>query len=601
MSIGLLLLAAPRPAGADTPGYLLGHPWEKPILDGIAEQDRELKRMQPQALAGKYQRLAARRAETNETVRRYYLLGRAHGKNFESLRAQANQARAERQKADLLKQADGAHGQALQAYREVLALAPKCYFAYHDLGVLELQRARPDVGRAVQYLQHSAALNPRYPSPLRKLALVHQERREFAKVAEILYRLIPLAPNDVVARVTLAGALAELGQLDASRRILDQLLAVDPENIGYLAQKADLDFRGGRVDEAQQQFRTLSEKSPTNLLPLQGYMRCLDWKRKNKKRVTAEEYLWAMQRMLRLERRPDVRNKLKEQIKSIKQQQAEQTEVKRDGKLPGPEDLARILKGPQEEGRYQVIAFLNAVNQPPPKLLLDAVLSRLSAKAEPSARVRALAIEIAGRQLGWGWMPIARLVAAQDRDPKVRLAGIDAIARMADQGANARAGAVLVLGRFLDDSDRSVAAAARLGLLELGNGRLRLEENASDAAHRQAFAKWWAGPQGEDLQIEALRRYADIKDPFVEDVLASYARADSFFVRQAAHEAFTSVAELIATPEGRRWYQGKRGSGFAAFERWIQALPKPAEGRLTRENAAAVEPQIVKWLDARPR
>lgn len=602
VSLGFgLLVVGMAPAAGDDPGYLIGRPWERPILEGIATQDRELKRMQPQALAGKYQRLAARPADATEAVRRYYLLGRANGKSYEALRVQANEARAERQRAQLLREAEGAHAQALQAYREALSQAPQCYFAYHDLGVLELQRMRPDIPQAIQYLEHSARINPRYPAPLRKLALVYQDRREFEKVAAVLYRLIPLAPGDVVARVTLAGALAEMGKLAESGKIVDDLLRVDPENVGYLAQRADLAYRAGRVDEAQSQFQSLAEASPANPLPLQGYLRCLDWKRKNDKRVTAEEYVWVMQRMLRLERRPELREKLKEQIRNLKQQQAERSEVKRDGRLPTPADLARILMGPQEEGRYRVISFLNAVNQPPPKLLLDAVLSRLSAQAEPSARVRALAVEIAGRQLGWGWMPIARLVTAQDRDPSVRLAGLDAVMRMSDQGAAARAGAILILGLFLDDADRSVAAAARLGLLSLGDGRLRVDENASDAAHRKAFRDWWRGPQGEDLQIQSLRRYVELKDPYVEDVLAPYARSDSFFVRRAAHEAFGAVQALLATPEGRRWYQGKRGSGFAAFERWMASLPTAPDGRLTRANAAAIEPQIVKWLEARPR
>lgn len=591
-------------ADAAPPGFLQGHAWENPILDGIATQDREFKRMQPQAVAGQYQRLAARRAEKNEMVRRYYLLGRAHGKTMEDLRQRATQARTAKQRQDLELQASRARDQALRAYREATALAPGCYFAYHDMGVLELQRETPNFGQATQHLTRAVQLNGRYPAPLRKLVLIYRQQKNYNAIVNVLHRLIPLAPNDVVARVTLAGALAELNRIPEARKINNELLRVDPTNMTYRTLAADLDYRSGNIDAAQAEFRRLAEANSSNPVPLQGVLRCLDWKRKNKKPVSVDDYLWVMNGMLRIESREEVKVKLREQIRSLKKQRAEQSNVGKGtgtGKPPTPEDLVKIMTGPNEEGRYKVLAFLNTVNQAPPKQLLDGVMSRLSPRLEPSARVRALAVEIVGRQLGWGWLPIARLVVAQDPDANVRIAGIDAIARMAKLDPIAQSGAVLAIAPLTKDRAPTVATAARLTLVTLGKARLGLDENASDAAHRAAFDKWWRGPVGENLQIESLRRYPDLKDPFVEDLLGRYLRDDSFFIRQAAYEAFGMVKTMLGTAEGSAWYRTKRRVGYAQFEAWIRSLPAGTNGRLTRENAAQLEPAIRQWWDARPK
>ena len=604
--IGLVLLClgvvgAVLPS-AEAANYLLGYPWEQPVLDGIKTQDRELKRMSPAALVGQYQRMAARRAGNDEMIKRQYLLGRAHGKNFESLRRAALEARNAGQKQAVLDNAEAARRLAVRAYLESIRLSQdRCYFAYHDVAVLELQRAQSNAAQAVAYLRRSHQINPRYPGPLRKLALVYREAKQYGDVIIVLRKLLRLEPRDIVAKTTLAAALAETNRIAESRQIVAELLRADPENVGYRTLGANLDLKEGKLDAAQATFRRLAESSPTNPLPLEGFLRCLEEKRKKKLPPDPDDYIWAMNRMYRLERRKDVREKLLAQIENLKKQKAEQAGVKNDGKPPSAEDLAAWMKGSDEARRYKIVSFLNAVNQPPPKALLDAIMSRLSAKSEPSARIRAVAVEIAGRQLGWGWMPIARLVTAQDPDARVRAAGIDAIIRMADQGATARAAAILTAGLFLEDRDRSVAATARLGILALGSGRLRIEDDAPDHEHRAAFRTWWDGAQGEDLQIESLRRYPELKDPFVDDVLRAYAQKSSFFIRQAAYEACVAVRDLIATPQGRAWYQGKRRAGYPAFERWFASLPVAPGGRLTRENAAQVEPLITRWWSARPK
>ena len=74
----------------------------------------------------------------------------------------------------------GDDGSARATYREVLGLAPRCYFALHDLALLDLRRQPPDVVSAERNLLQAVQVNPRYVTGHRKLAVLYEYGRRRA-------------------------------------------------------------------------------------------------------------------------------------------------------------------------------------------------------------------------------------------------------------------------------------------------------------------------------------------------------------------------------------------------------------------------------------
>ena len=576
--------------------------WERPIQKGIETQDGEKDRMRPGALVNKYKRENARR--TNDTavqVQRLYLLARAQGLAFKKYTEKAASARVASDRTQNQKDARKAYADAMATYQRVVQLERDCYFAWHDMGIIELQQEKANKRVAAGHLLKARRIHPRYPDPLRPLTLVYREAGQWSEVVSLLTELLRLEPEDLVARSNLAQAYAKLNRHQEAQREAMELRRRDPNNPGWRVLEAQLQFEAGQVDAAQRAFRKLADEMPTHPGPLQGYLRCLEWKRKRGEPVSGPELLFALDGLYRLEPDKARRAKLREQIQNIKRQMAEQAKPQSgSGKPPTLAQVAKLLEHPKAEYRQKVMEYIFGVGERPPPVLLKAVMGRLDHKVEPEESIRAMAVDVAGRHMGFGWLAILRLIPTKDPSRAVRLAAFDAIVRMAEPRETGRSAGILILARFLGDPDQKVAAVARLGIEQLSKARLRAPENATVTQHAEAFRTWWDGPEGTAVKIEALSAYHRVKDAYVEEILLPWLDDKDFFVRRAAWEAFGNVATLLDMPEGAAWYKRHR-KGAGAFTDWVKRRPSPPTGEMTPENEAALADAMRRWRQTRPR
>ncbi len=601
-AVVLLLLtaggAAAKPLGTLQPPRA----WELPILKAIGEQDGERGRMRPSALVNKYKREAARRSsDTAVEVRRLYLLARAHGLAFHWYAQQAGAARVATERAQHEKDARKAYGEAMATYQRVVKLEPSCYYAFHDMGVIELQQEKANKRVAAGYLLQARRIHPRYPDPLRPLTLVYSDAGQWSEVVRLLTQLLGLEPEDLVARSNLAQAYAKLKRHPDAQREARELRRRDPTNPGWRVLEAQLVFEAGQVDQAQQTFRKLADEMPTQPAPLQGYLRCIEWKRQRGDPVDPRDLLFALDGLLRLEPNEAQRVKLREQIESIKRQMAAQAKPQSgSGKPPTLEEVAKLLEHPKAEVRQKVMKYIFGVGEQPPPALLKGVMGRLDHKVEPDESIRAMAVDVAGRYMGFGWLSVLRLIAEQDPSRAVRLAAFDALVRMSEPRDTGRSSGILILARFLGDQDTHVAATARLGIGQLSKARLRVAKDATEAAHAAAFRTWWGGPEGTAVKIEALNAYHRLKDPRVEEILLPWLDDENFYIRRAAWDAFGNVGAFLETPDGQAWYRKQR-PGAEAFIAWVKRRPTSPTGEMTPENEATLKDAMRRWRQTRPR
>ena len=576
--------------------------WEAPIQKGIETQDGEKGRMRPSALVNKYKREAARRSnDTAVEVRRLYLLARAHGLAFKKYAEQAAAARVASDRAQNQKDARKASAEAMATYQRVVKLDKDCYFAFHDMGIIELQQENPNKRVAAGYLLQARRIHPRYPDPLRPLTLVYSEAGQWSEVVSLLTSLLRLEPEDLVARSNLAQAYAKLKRHPDAQREVRELRRRDPGNPGWRVLEAQLMFEAGQVDAAQQAFRKLADEMPTQPSPLQGYLRCLEWKRERGDPVDPRDILFGLDGLYRLTPGKAQRAQILAQINSIKKQMAERAKPQSgSGKPPTLEEVAKLLEHPKAEVRRKVMEYIFGVGERPPPVLLKAVMGRLDHKVESDESVRAMAVDVAGRYMGFGWLSVLRLIPEQDPSRAVRLAAFDALVRMSEPRETGRFAGILILARSLGDRDAKVAGVARVGITQLSKARLRTAEDASEATRASAFRTWWAGPEGIAVKIEALTSYHRVKDAYVEEILLPWLDDKDFFVRRAAWEAFGNVGTYLETPEGSAWYERHR-PGAQAFMAWLKRRPAPPTGNMTPENETALADAMRRWRETRPR
>src|SRR5687768_4545488 len=116
--VALAALLVPALADRAAAGPL-GPPGDELISDGIRRQDRRLRDVSIDAVVTDQQNLANRPSVGETRIARLYLLARAYGKRLDPARRDLANSR--------------------QVYGEVLGLAPNCYFAHRDLGMLALK------------------------------------------------------------------------------------------------------------------------------------------------------------------------------------------------------------------------------------------------------------------------------------------------------------------------------------------------------------------------------------------------------------------------------------------------------------------------------
>ncbi|MGH9200951.1 MAG: tetratricopeptide repeat protein, partial [Vicinamibacterales bacterium] len=89
------------------------------------------------------------------------------------------------------------------------------------------------------------------PTSIAFAALAEEYRRlgRFQEAVDVCRRGLERHPAYLSAKVTLARALIELGQLNEAQRELDGVLQVAPENLAAIRARADVHHRSGNLPE----------------------------------------------------------------------------------------------------------------------------------------------------------------------------------------------------------------------------------------------------------------------------------------------------------------------------------------------------------------
>jgi tetratricopeptide (TPR) repeat protein len=558
--LALLVSALGAAAGAGT-GLRVARAeeaWEAPIRDGIETQDRERQSQTPDAMLRRARLLAARPSDADTRVVRLYLLARAYGIAGDAASAQST-------------------------YAELLQVAPRCYFAYHDLAMLALQRQPPDPATAEAQLRRAIAIAPAWLTAHRKLAALLFQQERYADAVQPLEEVLRREAGDLQARYMLAQALLGAKRLDEAEQQVADLVRRDARNPAFRHLQAEVLFERGRLDEAMALYRQLAVENPAVPQPLQGYLRCLDRRRKEGGQVDVESYLWALEGLLRIEKDPKRQEQLRGAIDELEHQAdaPEHTEGP-----PTDEQLALLLARAEEAQRVQVLRYVLARKADPTRPLLKAVMSRLDPATEPSASVRRWALRTLGRRAGHHLVGLVRH-SLDDPDPTVRPVAVDALVALGTAGQPGRGGALLALGLATTSGDTALADAARRGISTLANADLPEPSAGTEAARREVFRTWWQGPVAGEAKIAGLEHYAELRDPWPEQVLLPYLADPDPFVLDAAWRALAQAGKAAAAGDAR-----------AA---WWQALPPYQPEPLREGRMEAVRARLAAWAAQEPR
>ncbi|MFV1958137.1 MAG: tetratricopeptide repeat protein, partial [Planctomycetota bacterium] len=517
------LVALVWAAGFGVPGARasdgrLGEPWEAGIEKGVERQNRERTKRQPETILRQAKLLAARPADGSTRIVRLYLLARAYG-------------------------IAGDHGSARATYQDVLRLAPRCYFAFHDLAMLDLESNPPDRKRAEQELRRAIGLNPGYLTAQRKLTILLLQSGRGGDALIFLERIVDAEPADLQARYLLARTLLGEGLLDRAEREVALLVRRDPRNPAFQTLKAQVYLRRGRYADARKVYRALAVADPGSVGPLQGFLRCLDLEREKTKEGDVEGDLWVLEGLYRLEHEPARKAKLKEAIDGMRTHAAGKAPAQPEGP---PDDgvIAARLPGFPPEKRVEVLRYVWGRPQAPSKDLLETVIRMLSPRSEPSPQARMWALRVLGRFGGFGLEGLVRH-SLGDPAPEVRPVAADVMIDLAKTAPAASAAALLALGVHAADDDVVLASAARAAIVDLTGAGLAPPEPDTEAGRRAAFLAWWTGPAAREAKIAALVRVGELQDPRAEELIVPYVLDPDSFVMTAAWRALAKDAPRL--------------------------------------------------------
>ena len=344
-----------------------GPAWERPMRQGIADQDAEIARTSAKAVAS---RLESQSSRNRNDLVVLYLLARAYGK-------------------------DERRADAITAYGEALAIEPGCWFAWRDRGVLRWLAGDPRA--AEQDLRQAATLSPRLIEALQPLGALLIEQKRYAEGIVILTRALDVDPGLDSARLQIAEAFAAMGHPDRALLTVAQLLAKAPNDPTLRFARAKYLVARSEFGEAQKIFRQLAQENPNNARPLHGWIDAA----MKAKTLDADEGVWVLERLRRLARTREEQERITKQIDELRRQAAAAAAppAPRTGP-PGPEDLARALRAPEAKVREAVIFYILTETTPTFTItgdLTQALIEQLAVRqgdepaqqrARPGARAR---------------------------------------------------------------------------------------------------------------------------------------------------------------------------------------------------------------------
>ncbi|HEY6942726.1 tetratricopeptide repeat protein [Dokdonella sp.] len=182
---------------------------------------------------------------------------------------------------------EGRTGDAERVLRDALVHRPRDVPAMTLLGRVLLAGDRP--AEAAEVLERAVATTLRVPPELlllRAQALLAAERAEAAIPA--FHEAIAASPHDGKAELGLAVAFAQHGQYEAAARAARSAIAKGADSAGARFVLARALFDGGRLDEAEAQFRDVLRLCPTHV-PAHTNLAELVWMRSGDAAAAATE------------------------------------------------------------------------------------------------------------------------------------------------------------------------------------------------------------------------------------------------------------------------------------------------------------------------
>jgi tetratricopeptide (TPR) repeat protein len=167
----------------------------------------------------------------------------------------------------------------IASLEERVKVDSKDFIAWNRLGDLCLSRLRAN-GRLTWLARASKATDASLeavaaelnPAGLALRARVDLAQHRFASARDRCAQLLAAQPGRTAARMTLAEALLELGDLDEAGRVLEAIAEADGQSIGLESRLARLAWLRGQIDAAREHFATAlelaSELTPPDLVTL---------------------------------------------------------------------------------------------------------------------------------------------------------------------------------------------------------------------------------------------------------------------------------------------------------------------------------------------
>jgi tetratricopeptide (TPR) repeat protein len=149
-------------------------------------------------------------------------------------------------------------------YEQRVALHPRLYPAYANLGGAFLQRARrthnpADLRQARSALARSLEIQPSLQGFVTMAAVCNYSHR-FAEAADWAHKAVEAAPNDSAAKAQLVEAYLGLGRLQDAQQVVAQ--AGEPEHdFHLLVAQANILVAGGQTREAASTFARAAEEA----------------------------------------------------------------------------------------------------------------------------------------------------------------------------------------------------------------------------------------------------------------------------------------------------------------------------------------------------
>jgi tetratricopeptide (TPR) repeat protein len=194
----------------------------------------------------------------------------AYKKNEEILRIDSKDPDARGLKATFLLD-QGNINQAMGELQAVVTARPNNFVARFNLGRAHFARAEYEQAR--QEFDAALQLRPDYvPARLAQtqVALIRGDNDAALHDSDELLRI---SPTSVQGRVMKAASLQRLGRFDEARKLLEEVLAKDPNQSETLLELGTLDLAQKKTKEAIDLFHRASVASPSNIRGLLGEAR----------------------------------------------------------------------------------------------------------------------------------------------------------------------------------------------------------------------------------------------------------------------------------------------------------------------------------------